>query len=524
MIKKTIVSIMASAVCFLLVAQQPATQDSAEFTPSQNLLSTRGLNAIYSAEVLGEGRLSFTLSSAWYMQKKSFVSAPNEGADVITGTLSSGFGVSPFFDIYLALSGYGISGYSRNADNGGIGTFRGGIQGRLPLPDDLPFFLGARVSILGGTSGNQINNNRSDGFNYFETRTGYDFEAIVMQTVRIGDEGNCVKFHMNEGAVVTLQDEKDHLLLLGMGLQYDPHKAITIGLEINTRTSLSDPEFSTDPVMLTPLFQFHTPVNMEFTLGGNISLSKDRSSDPTRSLEPFRFFAGISTTFDMLASKRKFARERALKDSLDRENERKQRESAESKNLELQAKADSIAQKARLDSIQLVQQRELERLRADSIAAKAKADSIQLVEARKKLEEEKSKRTDAEKQLLSTGLLLLDAVYFESGKADISINSEPYLMIISKMLLKYPKLLIEVSGHTDNVGSMSRNMSLSLARAEAVKYFLIQSSPELSNRITARGYGPSRPKANNSYAEGRKVNRRVELQVLNKEVLSEYNK
>jgi outer membrane protein OmpA-like peptidoglycan-associated protein len=522
MIKKTIVSIIASAACFLLVAQQAATQASAVFTPSQNLLSTRGLNMVHSAEVLGEGRLSFTLSSAWYMQKKDFVYAPNKGADVITGTLSTGFGVSSFFDIYLALSGYGISGYSRNADNGGLGTFRGGIQGRLPLPDDLPFFLGARVSILGGTSGNQINNNRADGYNYFETRTGYDFEAIVMQTIRFGNEGKCAKLHLNEGSVVTLQDEKDHLLLLGMGLQYDPHKAITIGVEINSRTSMSDPEFATDPLILTPQLQFHTPVNMEFTLGGNISLSNDR--DSTRALEPFRFFAGISASFDMLASKRKFARERQVKDSLDRENEHKQRESAESKNIELQAKADSIAQKARIDSLQLVQQREKERLRADSIAAKAKTDSIQLVEARKKLEEEKSKRTDAEKQLLSTGLLLLDAVYFETGKSDISINSEPYLMIISKMLLKYPKLLIEVGGHTDNVGSMSKNMSLSQARAEAVKYFLIQSSPELSNRITARGYGSSRPKANNSYAEGRKVNRRVELQVLNKDVLSEYNK
>ena len=66
-------------------------------------------------------------------------------------------------------------------------------------------------------------------------------------------------------------------------------------------------------------------------------------------------------------------------------------------------------------------------------------------------------------------------------------------------------------------------MNLSQTRAEAVKYFLIQSSPQLANKLTARGYGPIRPKANNSYAEGRKVNRRVELQVLNKEVLSEYN-
>jgi outer membrane protein OmpA-like peptidoglycan-associated protein len=261
---------------------------------------------------------------------------------------------------------------------------------------------------------------------------------------------------------------------------------------------------------------------MEFSLGSNFALSKER--DSTRSLEPFRLFGSIGWSFDVLASKRKMLREKEMNEQTAREKEHKQREAAESKNVELQAKADSIAWKAHNDSLKLVQLREQERSRADSIAAKAKADSIQLVEARKSLEEEKSKRSDAEKQLLSTGLLLLDAVYFESGKSDISINSEPYLMIISKMLLKYPKLQVEVAGHTDNIGSVTKNMSLSQTRADAVKYFLIQSSPQLANRLTARGYGPIRPKSNNSYAEGRKVNRRVELQVLNKEVLSEYNR
>jgi outer membrane protein OmpA-like peptidoglycan-associated protein len=262
---------------------------------------------------------------------------------------------------------------------------------------------------------------------------------------------------------------------------------------------------------------------MEFSLGSEISLSKERS-DSTRSLEPFRLFGSIGWSFDVLASKRKMLHEKEMNEQVAREKEHMQRQAAETKNIELQAKADSIALKAHNDSLKLVQLRELERSRADSILAKAKADSIQLAEARQSLEEEKSKRSDAEKQLLSTGLLLLDAVYFESGKSDISINSEPYLLIISKMLLKYPKLLIEVAGHTDNIGNYTKNMNLSQTRADAVRYFLIQSSPPLTNRLTARGYGSSRPKSNNSYAEGRKVNRRVELQVLNKEVLSEYNK
>jgi outer membrane protein OmpA-like peptidoglycan-associated protein len=114
-------------------------------------------------------------------------------------------------------------------------------------------------------------------------------------------------------------------------------------------------------------------------------------------------------------------------------------------------------------------------------------------------------------------------VYFETGKADISINSFPYLNIIGKMLTKYPKLQIEVSGHTDNVGSSQSNMALSQSRADGVRRYLLQVAPELSNNLTARGYGSTMPKASNNSADGRKLNRRTELQVLNKDVLKEYN-
>jgi outer membrane protein OmpA-like peptidoglycan-associated protein len=134
-----------------------------------------------------------------------------------------------------------------------------------------------------------------------------------------------------------------------------------------------------------------------------------------------------------------------------------------------------------------------------------------------------SKRSDMEKQLLSTGLLLLDAVYFQTGRTDISINSKPYLNIIGKMLLKYPKLELEVGGHTDNTGGYEMNKRLSNARAESVRQYLVAVAPELASRLTAAGYGPDVPKADNRSAAGRKVNRRVELQVMNKDVLKEYN-
>ena len=90
------------------------------------------------------------------------------------------------------------------------------------------------------------------------------------------------------------------------------------------------------------------------------------------------------------------------------------------------------------------------------------------------------------------------------------------------MLTKYPRLQIEVAGHTDNIGKYNDNMRLSQSRAEAVKKYLIQVAPELSGQLSSRGYGSTQPQATNNTAEGRKMNRRVELQVLNKEVLIEY--
>jgi OOP family OmpA-OmpF porin len=92
------------------------------------------------------------------------------------------------------------------------------------------------------------------------------------------------------------------------------------------------------------------------------------------------------------------------------------------------------------------------------------------------------------------------------------------------MLVKYPKLQIQVAGHTDNVGSAAFNMNLSQGRAEAVRVYMISVAPELGNHLTAKGYGLTLPKATNATAEGRTMNRRTELQVLNKDALQEYNR
>jgi outer membrane protein OmpA-like peptidoglycan-associated protein len=294
------------------------------------------------------------------------------------------------------------------------------------------------------------------------------------------------------------------------------HPILVLGIEASSRTSLENINVKTDPLWLTPSIQLRTPYYFNVIFGSDISLSQGRTGTDVRALEPFRLFGGFVFSFDLMQRKRHAAMEKERHMAAEKT-------AMEKKAREAQARSDGLALKARTDSLAAAKARDAERLRADSLALKARQDSIVLAETQKKLDEERSKRSDAEKQLLSTGLLLLDAVYFETGKSEININSYPYLNIIGKMLTKYPKLQIEVSGHTDNIGKFQMNMGLSQMRADAVRIYLIQVAPELSGRISARGYGPTQPKSPNTNAQGRRLNRRVELQVLNREALKEYN-
>ncbi|WP_178372134.1 OmpA family protein [Chitinophaga jiangningensis] len=100
---------------------------------------------------------------------------------------------------------------------------------------------------------------------------------------------------------------------------------------------------------------------------------------------------------------------------------------------------------------------------------------------------------------------------FDFAKATIKEKSYPALDRVAE-LLKRKNLNLKLSGHTDNVGSLKRNMELSRERAEAVKNYLV-SKGVLPNKIEALGYGPSQPIASNKTAEGRQRNRRVEFYI-----------
>jgi outer membrane protein OmpA-like peptidoglycan-associated protein len=102
---------------------------------------------------------------------------------------------------------------------------------------------------------------------------------------------------------------------------------------------------------------------------------------------------------------------------------------------------------------------------------------------------------------------------FSTGSADLNARSFPILDSVSKVLVKYNKTLIEVAGHTDNVGTAENNQSLSERRANTVAQYLI-SRGILRDRAIIVGSGEGRPMADNSTAEGRALNRRVELSLL----------
>jgi OOP family OmpA-OmpF porin len=110
----------------------------------------------------------------------------------------------------------------------------------------------------------------------------------------------------------------------------------------------------------------------------------------------------------------------------------------------------------------------------------------------------------------SRGCWVLAGVKFDTGKWDIKTQYYPILNEVVAILQKNKNIQVVVEGHTDNVGSAKFNQGLSEKRAASVMKFLISSGIS-GSRLSSRGYGFSRPAASNDTAEGRRLNRRVEL-------------
>lgn len=106
----------------------------------------------------------------------------------------------------------------------------------------------------------------------------------------------------------------------------------------------------------------------------------------------------------------------------------------------------------------------------------------------------------------------LKSIRFAQSKPELLPESQGELDQLLAFMNGNPKAEIELAGHTDNQGNFEENVQLSRLRVEAVKEYLVRNGIAAS-RITAKGYGPSRPIASNNHEETRRLNRRVEFTV-----------
>lgn len=120
----------------------------------------------------------------------------------------------------------------------------------------------------------------------------------------------------------------------------------------------------------------------------------------------------------------------------------------------------------------------------------------------------------------------MSGIEFETGKAVILKKSYSILDEIAKVFIENKDYIVEVQGHTDNVGNAEVNMYLSEKRAQAVREYLIKKGVD-AKRLTANGYGSSQPIADNTTKAGRAKNRRVEFKItfeeIHFEVINDHN-
>lgn len=111
----------------------------------------------------------------------------------------------------------------------------------------------------------------------------------------------------------------------------------------------------------------------------------------------------------------------------------------------------------------------------------------------------------------------MTGIQFETAKATIKKSSYPILNQIVSVMEMDTTYKLEISGHTDNQGDHDKNVRLSQERAEAVMNYLVSKGINIS-RLTAIGYGPDKPIADNSTKNGRAKNRRVEFEIVYKTI------
>jgi outer membrane protein OmpA-like peptidoglycan-associated protein len=196
-------------------------------------------------------------------------------------------------------------------------------------------------------------------------------------------------------------------------------------------------------------------------------------------------------------------------------------DAAAAEKAKMEAEAQAQAEKLRMEAeAKIKAEKEKVRMEAE---ARAQAEKAQLeAEARKKAAvtppptvvtttttttQAPVVLTQKEQEVMTYAM---QGVQFETGSAQLVKSSYTVLDNVVSVLKGNSQLRLSINGHTDRTGNESANVKLSQSRANACMAYLVSKGISLS-RLTAKGYGSSQPVSDNSTAEGRKMNRRVEF-------------
>jgi len=136
---------------------------------------------------------------------------------------------------------------------------------------------------------------------------------------------------------------------------------------------------------------------------------------------------------------------------------------------------------------------------------------FEVVEVKAMNQEVEISASRMKEELDAKGFIAIYGIKFDTGKATIKPDSEKTLAEIGKLLNDYKDLKLSIEGHTDNVGDKASNQKLSEQRAASVKDYLVKNFKIDASRLATKGYGDTKPVADNKTEEGRAKNRRVEL-------------
>jgi outer membrane protein OmpA-like peptidoglycan-associated protein len=188
-------------------------------------------------------------------------------------------------------------------------------------------------------------------------------------------------------------------------------------------------------------------------------------------------------------------------------------------------RADAERAQAEAQQQQAAAQAQQQQAQAEADAARAAAQQAaqQTAEAERQRQEAIQQKEAMRARLLAQlnqvlqtrdtarGLIVsMPDVLFDFNKYTLKPEARERLARISGIVLAYPDLKLQIEGYTDSIGSDEYNQTLSEKRAEATRDYLVTSGVNM-NSVIAQGMGKADPVADNSTAEGRKLNRRVEM-------------